>query len=251
MGAAGGAIAIVAMLGMRQLRSSHAPPPPPPAPAVEATVDPAKAALDEAKKMAAEGDLDLAHNRIANGIPMTSPLREAPETREIEARWADSLLGQADQESDPATRKLLLNAVAQSTTVDAVRRRVAADKVREMDERGTDVSELPHAARATAGPSEAAAVRPSRPAAALAPDPYVPPPPPRPAANPEPPEPKTAPASELALQGRDGETRARAQLEPKVWSGKATPDEVRLLKAICRHQGDRSCSERAAALLNK
>jgi ABC transport system ATP-binding/permease protein len=250
MGAAGGAIAIATMLGARHFRSARAPAmasPPPPAAVV--AVDPAKTALDEARKLAGDGDLDLAHNRIISGIPSASPLREAPETREIEARWADALLAQAEQESDPATRKLLLNSVAQSTTVDAVRRRVAADRVREMDERGTDVSELPHAAKPTTQPSEATAARPSRPSAALAPEPYTPPPP-RPPPSPEPPEAKLAP-SELMLQGREGETKARALLEPKVFSGKASSEEIRMLRAICRHQGDRTCSDKAAALLNK
>jgi hypothetical protein len=56
-------------------------------------------------------------------------------------------------------------------------------------------------------------------------------------------------ASDLALEGRDGEARARAQLEPKVWNGRATIEEIRMLRAICKHMGDRPCSDRAAALL--
>ena len=55
--------------------------------------------------------------------------------------------------------------------------------------------------------------------------------------------------SELALQGREGEARARAQLEPRVWSGRASVDEIRMLRAICKHMGDRACSDRATALL--
>ena len=56
-------------------------------------------------------------------------------------------------------------------------------------------------------------------------------------------------AADLALEGRDGEARARAQLEPKVWNGRATLEEIRMLRAICKHMGDRPCSDRAAALL--
>ena len=52
------------------------------------------------------------------------------------------------------TRRMLLNAVAQSTTVDAGRRRTAADKLKEVDYLGTDIHELPQAAKA---PSTAAA----------------------------------------------------------------------------------------------
>jgi len=55
--------------------------------------------------------------------------------------------------------------------------------------------------------------------------------------------------TDLALQGRDGEAKARAQLEPRVWSGRASPEEIRMLRAICKHMGDRACIDRASALL--
>jgi hypothetical protein len=82
----------------------------------------------------------------------------------------------------------------------------------------------------------------------LAADPWSTPPtshPPSAAAS----EPANSRAADLALEGRDGEARARAQLEPKVWNGRATPEEIRMLRAICKHMGDRPCSDRAAALL--
>lgn len=43
----------------------------------------------------------------------------------------------------------------------------------------------------------------------------------------------------------------RAALEGKAWDGQATVDELRMLKAICSHHGDRVCRDRAAALLRK
>ncbi len=64
------------------------------------------------------------------------------------------------------------------------------------------------------------------------------------------PEPPTGRANELALQGPDGEAKARAQLEAKVSNGRASVDDIKLLRAICRHMGDRACSERASALLS-
>jgi hypothetical protein len=45
------------------------------------------------------------------------------------------------------------------------------------------------------------------------------------------------------------ENEMRRQLEPKVWAGQASTDEIRMLKAICSHQGDRACRDRAAKLL--
>jgi hypothetical protein len=47
----------------------------------------------------------------------------------------------------------------------------------------------------------------------------------------------------------DGERKARRALEPRVWSGRGTIDEVRMLKAICRHQKDALCVERANQVL--
>ena len=43
----------------------------------------------------------------------------------------------------------------------------------------------------------------------------------------------------------------RKSLEPKVWSGKASMTEIRMLKAICSHMGDRACRDRAAQMLKQ
>jgi hypothetical protein len=169
------------------------------------------------------------------------------------------VLARADHEVDVPTRRMLLNAVAQSTTVDAARRRAAADKLKEVDYLGTDIHELPHA---SPSPSQADAVPSKTSKAVLAADPWAGPvaalppktrpsapaaPAPAPAPTPEAPAgPKT---NELALQGPDGEAKARAQLEAKVSSGRASLEDIKLLRAICRHMGDRACSDRASALL--
>ncbi|TKC95251.1 serine/threonine protein kinase [Polyangium fumosum] len=47
------------------------------------------------------------------------------------------------------------------------------------------------------------------------------------------------------------ETTLRQQLEPKVGSGRATEQEIRLLLAICRHQRDQGCRTRATAALKQ
>jgi pSer/pThr/pTyr-binding forkhead associated (FHA) protein len=224
-----------------------------------APLDPIRAVLEEAKELAAQGDLDLAHNRIVTGLPGSSSLRDGPEARDIEARWADSVLARADQEQDVAAKRVLLNSVAQATTVDGARRRSAADKLKDVDYLGTDIHELPKANKPAApqpaaaappppalDPLPAPAPKPARPV--LAADPWSTPPSahsPAAAAGDGP----NSRAADLALEGRDGEARARAQLEPKVWNGRATPEEIRMLRAICKHMGDRPCSDRAAALL--
>ncbi|MDC0744425.1 serine/threonine protein kinase [Polyangium mundeleinium] len=47
------------------------------------------------------------------------------------------------------------------------------------------------------------------------------------------------------------ESAMRRQLEPKVWSGRATEREIKLLIAICRHQRDQGCRTRATAALKQ
>jgi hypothetical protein len=253
----GAAVGLVAIAGLFAMRRAKAPVMP--TATAQAPLDPAHAALEEAKKLAAQGDLDLAHARIAADVAGATTLHDAPEVREIESRWADALLARADQEQDIPTRRSLLSQVAQSTTVDAARRRTAADKLKEVEFLGTDIHELPRAAKeptdnkdreavreatAQASPASATPAKAGRPV--LASDPW--------AAGGgsvrndtgESPGSKT---NDLALQGRDGEAKARAALEPRVFGGRASPDEIRMLKAICKHQGDRACSDRAAALL--
>jgi pSer/pThr/pTyr-binding forkhead associated (FHA) protein len=223
-----------------------------------AAVDPARAALEEAKELAAQGDLDLAHARIATDVATSAALRDGPEVRDIESRWADAVLARAEQEQDVPTRRMLLNAVAQSTTVDAGRRRTAADKLKEVDYLGTDIHELPQVAKAptTATAEQKDSIPSKLPKPILAADPWSAPaatPPknrPTPVAAPPAPEP-AGKANELALQGPEGEAKARAQLEAKVSSGRATVDDLRLLRAICQHAGDRACRDRASELLRQ
>jgi serine/threonine protein kinase len=52
-------------------------------------------------------------------------------------------------------------------------------------------------------------------------------------------------------QGPPDEDALRKQLEPVVWSGKASREQIQTLKAICSHKSDMPCRERAAALLKQ
>ena len=168
--------------------------------AVERPIDPTQAALAEAKKAAAAGNFDLAHNKLAVEIARSPALRDDPEVLDIEAGWADNVLARADKETDIAARRTLLSSVAQDSTVDAARRRNAADKLKEAEYLGTDIRELPPAGGSSQGADPPP--RPSRPV--LAADPWggtgA-----RGASTPV----DTAKVSELALQGREGEARAR------------------------------------------
>lgn len=59
----------------------------------------------------------------------------------------------------------------------------------------------------------------------------------------------TGPAEDDDWAAREGQVRA--QLEPKVWGGTASTEEIRMLKAICAHQGDKACRDRATETLEK
>jgi pSer/pThr/pTyr-binding forkhead associated (FHA) protein len=125
-----------------------------------ALADPARAALDDASKLAASGDLDRAHARLAE-IPPSSPVRDSREFQDLETRWADAVLGRAEHEGDTTTRRALLSSIAQCTTVDPGRRRVAAEKLKDSDLLGTDVRRLPAASKGNA--ADAAAGRANHP----------------------------------------------------------------------------------------
>src|SRR4029078_5896874 len=64
-------------------------------------------------------------------------------------------------------------------------------------------------------------------------------------------EPKVGSGKAPIPQGLADEDAKRRALEPKVWSGKASVDEIRLLKALCSHLGNRECRDRASAQLKK
>lgn len=238
-------------------------------------------AIVEVKRLASLGDLDGAHKKLVAEASEASPWRDDPEIALIEGRWADLMLQQAAQEQDIARRRDLLSQVSTAKLVDAGRRARAADELVKLDDKGTDINALPvaptekgEAATASqgAGAPQGGGVMPN----GLAANPYGGHVPSAPdttmpgktaAAGPDkdkPPKDKdvkpAAPAAEpggndkareLAAQGGDGEGKARRLLEPRVWSGRATVDEIRMLKAICRHQKDAACVNRANGLLQE
>jgi hypothetical protein len=58
-------------------------------------------------------------------------------------------------------------------------------------------------------------------------------------------------ATPAAASGMSAYEKQRRSLEPKVWGGRATEEEIRLLKAICSHMGDHACRNRAQAMLKQ
>jgi hypothetical protein len=216
---------------------------PPPA----QSADPAQQSLDDAKKLCDTGDCDTAHAKINDEIPPSSPLRDSADFKGIEARWADLMLARADAEQDVTKRRALLDEVARAQTVDGARRKRAADKLQQLlDTSATVPTQLPVA---DAGPPhaghDAGAVR--RVASASY-DPTAAPAPP-------PPTPRTAGGTDvhqLLLQDTPSSiAAARAFLEPKVFGNRATAEEIRMLKTICKTQHDEICVEKCTSLLGQ
>jgi hypothetical protein len=94
-----------------------------------------------------------------------------------------------------------------------------------------------------------------RPAAAAPPPDPAPPPT---LADPAPLPPPAAQSEAEPSPGSRGPSAAgpdegavRRSLEDKVWSGRGSLEDIRMLKAICSHQGDRVCRDRAAEILKK
>jgi hypothetical protein len=54
---------------------------------------------------------------------------------------------------------------------------------------------------------------------------------------------------QLALQGtQDSKVLLKQQLEPRVFGGKATDTEIRLLISTCKDLGDKTCVQQARAV---
>jgi hypothetical protein len=218
--------------------------------------DPAQAALDEAKHLCDQGDCDTAHEKIVNEIPPSSPLRESADFKAIEVKWADGILARAETEPDVGKKRSLLDRVSRSPTVDAQRRKAAADKLQFLDDAAMNPSVLPVASTRDAGGLRASndggtrrVSTPHEETGSQATSSPV-------STSLTPKQPSGAGMDierlrQLMLQGPSGETAARALLEPKVFANRASGEEIRMLKAICKDQHDQVCVEKCKSLLNQ
>ncbi len=226
------------------------PKPHPIAAPVVSAASPEQAALADARRMCAAGDCEGAHAKLEGAIPESSRWRDSQDFRDVQSAWAQSLLDKADAANDMAGKRALYQRVATSMSVDPVHRKAAADKLQLLDSSNVVTasavaSELPVAPSATtakprqeeppavATRAEAAPRRPAAAAAEAAPPPNV-----------------EERERQLALQGTpDAKLALKQQLEPRVYSGKASEDEVRLLISTCKDLGDRTCVQQARAAL--
>jgi pSer/pThr/pTyr-binding forkhead associated (FHA) protein len=184
--------------------------------------------LKQALEKLAAKDIDGAHLKVQE-IPESSTVRDDPAVKEVEGAWADTMFAKVEQAPNSAAKKALLHSVSATPTVDAERRKKAADLVREIE-----TKEPPPPVPAYVGggdfprPAGTGAAPTATTAATTAPD-----------------------GGSTVPTGLAAEDAQRKALEPKVFGGRGTIDDIRMLKAICSHLGNRDCRDRASALLKK
>jgi pSer/pThr/pTyr-binding forkhead associated (FHA) protein len=224
-------------------------------------ISPEQEKLAEAIRMCAAGDCDGAHEKLA-GIVEGSPVRSSADFRDTESRWAEQMLARADAEPDIPKKRALLQRVSQAVTVDAARRKAAADKLQQLDAVAVMATTTPSAlpiASAKPDPSEIAMAprvdggRRSAPPSEIVsvwPTSWPSSPPPAstaPAASTSPKATAGNGSAEdkerlLALQNTsDAKNALKSQLEQKVYSGRASDMEINLLISTCKDLGDKAC----------
>jgi pSer/pThr/pTyr-binding forkhead associated (FHA) protein len=243
-------VGVLVALGMLTLGAMR--PDPPAALPEQPPPDNAARALAEAKALLDKNQIEAAHAKAAE-IPDDSNARQSPEFRLIEARWADLVITRAAEESDRGKKRELYDSVAKATTVDSVQRKRAASLIAELDAtdiENVDIDELPSAPQKVQGAEEPPkpvarepketrepAAKPTMPGGLIRKNPYDD----GPSRGAAPP--KSTNVQDDAMSGdRAKVARAKAALEQKAASGRATEQDLRMLRALCRQLGDSSCS---------
>lgn len=213
------------------------------------------AALATAKKLCADqNDCQSAHDEIMTHISDGSPLRLSPDFKYIETHWADQLLDQAAAEPDETKKRSFLRQVEHATSVDEDRRKLASARLKELDA----VPIPPNTATgptmsvsATAPPPASTPVTPTASTAPVVSTAKPPPPASNTAVKPPPSHSVTAklPAPSPFENAKNlyllhDIAGARQILEARVFSHRASPDEVTFLKQLCKEQGDRACRDK-------
>jgi pSer/pThr/pTyr-binding forkhead associated (FHA) protein len=228
-----GIVAIAAIVGVVAMRGSNATAQPEPtssARVVVPTDDASAKLLKEARDLLDRGDYEAAHAKVLQ-IPENSAARDDDVFKKVESGWADSLFAQAESALDADGKRRLLTMITSTGTVDGQRRAKALDLLNQLDAASPPASARPQwngvaTAPGAGGPIAAA------PATAKTADPPAP-----------------GPAAPPPAPGAPDEAAIRKSLEPKVWAGKGTVNDIKMLKAICSHMGDRACRDRAGAML--
>ncbi|WP_437597013.1 FHA domain-containing protein [Sorangium sp. So ce590] len=232
-------ILIIAVVAVTRARSQgpEAPEPDPRPPTPELGGNDAQL-LDAAEEHFRAGNIDVAHRKLQE-IAETAPVRETQRFREIEERWAEAMFQQVERAGTKEEKLALLNEIAKTTSVPTALRARVAEMRRQVDP------------EAPPEPEPEPAPQQSSPQTSWSPQHT---PSPAPAPTPSASTPKVADAGTPQASSPLDSSAYPAQrktLEPRVWGGRASASEIKLLRAICIHQGDMSCRDRATAALDK
>lgn len=204
----------LALLGA--LGCSRREPPPPPPPPAPIQVD--KDILESAMHQCFSVDCERAHELTVTIAP-DSPLRQSDDFRAIEYRFEVTRLLRAEGEPDFVKRRALLDQFRSDATVDATLRSVAAQRLALLG--GGQMFEVQVNGGGDAG-ADAALDSGANEAAQIA---------------------KLMRSKKPA----DYQT-ARSILEPKMYEGRASPDELKALSTICKAQKDATCLKALSTL---
>lgn len=261
---------------------------PPPAPVTSARPEPESTEmqiLEEARKLCAAGDCDTAFEKVTHEIPEGSSARETDAFRAVATRWAEGMLERADSEPDLDKRRALFTRLEKTPAVPEGLRKKAADRrlaLEEFQRTAPPPEAVLGDGSAEASPTSATPSPNTTPVTSVTPVVSTPEDLPRavdaatthrpPVVTTTPRDPtrdpgtghdaprdagKAAPLSDmekvrqLMLQGPGSYPAARTILEPKVFGGRASAEEIGALKAICKGQGDKACVDHCKSLLER
>ncbi len=169
--------------------------------------------LTEAQKKCTVTECDKAHAHLGD-IKEGSAARLAPEFLEVEKKWMEIHFAAADKLKDAAKKRAEFTKVAVDGFLRETREAAKA-KLAELDG-----AAAPEATGVPGVPGTTATPKPTATAKASDAD----------------------RAREMMSSGNLA--GARSILEGKARAGKATPEEVQILRSVCKAQGDRACLDR-------
>ena len=220
-------------------RPSPSQPNVPPSSAVTSDyVDPELQVLADAKKLAASGNLESAHAKLKNEISATSKHRGDAEFHEIEDKWATDAIARARSMDDADKRKQLLTEVSQTKEVSSALRSQASDLLQDKDQ-GTSLTQLSPVD--AAAPIVDAGVKHRYDAGAQHWDAGL-------AVAPSTTTAPTTTRSSDVLSQADPSAAMKARV---FGSRSPAPDDVQLLRAICRQNHDNACVQQCNGILSQ
>jgi hypothetical protein len=188
------------------------PPPPPPPPPDKVELDLVNDALHECMTL----DCERAHAHLTT-LPAQSPLRASDSFHAVEYRYDAERLLRADIEPDLTKRMAEYKAVFETPGVDTQLKLAASERIARLGTTTNAATEL--SVNASVNAVAAAA----------------------------------AEAADLLAKSRSknpaDQAAVRAKLEPRIFTGKATADDVGMLRTVCKAQHDTACITRLDRLI--